>query len=134
MGRRILAVIVAMVAAMGVIMVVQMLNAMVTAPPSQEMMGDPERMRAYMATLPSEAYVITLISYILGAFAGGFIVTKMSRQVGGGQMLALIIGGVLTLTGLMNFFVVLPNQPAWFIIASLLCYVPLALLGHRMAR
>lgn len=134
MGRRILAVIVAMVAAMGVIMIGEMLTASIAPHPSAADMNDLASMRTFYASLPTEVYVMTLFTHILAAFAGGFIVTKMSRQVGGSQMLAIIIGGVLTLAGLVNFFVVLPNQPVWFVIASLLCYIPLALLGHRMAR
>lgn len=134
MGRRILAFIVAMIVAMGVIMIVQMLNTTIVSPPSDEVMNDPARLREFMATLPTTAYVVVLIGYMLGAFAGGFIVTKMSRQVGGGQTLAILIGVLLIVGGILNFFVMLPGQPAWFIAVSLLCYIPMALLGHRLAR
>lgn len=134
MGRKILAVIVGIIAAMAVIMLVQMMNALIVPPPPAEVMNDPARLVAYMVAMPTTAYVVILIGYILGSFAGGFIVTKMSRQVGGGKALAIIIGAVLMLAGVLNFFILVPGQPVWFILASLLCYIPFALLGHRMAR
>jgi hypothetical protein len=134
MGRKILAVIVALIASFAVISIVEMLNSMVVTPPAQEVMLDTEKMRQFMTTLPTTAFVVVLVGYILGAFAGGFVVTKISHQVTSGTGLPLLIGGLLTLGGLYLFFVSLPGQPIWFVAASLLCFIPMALLGHRLAR
>ncbi len=134
MGRKILAVVVALIAAFAIMMVIQMLNSILVQPPSAEVMGDPARLKEFMASLPGTAYLVVLISYVLAAFAGGFIVTKMSRQVSTGPTLAVIIGAILMIGGILNFFVMLPGQPTWLIAAGLICYIPLALLGHRFAR
>lgn len=134
MGRKILAVIVALIAAFAIMMVIQMLNSMVVQPPSADVMADPAKLKEFMAGLPGTAYLVVLISYILAAFAGGFIVTKMARQVSSGPALAILIGALLELGGILNFFVMLPGQPIWFVAASLACYIPLALLGYRLAR
>ena len=134
MGRKILAVIVALIAAFAIMLVIQMLNSMVVQPPAADVMADPERLKAFMAGLPSTAYLIVLISYALAAFAGGFIVTKMARQVSTGPALAILIGAILEIGGILNFFVMLPGQPLWFVAASLATYIPLALLGYRLAR
>jgi hypothetical protein len=134
MGRIILAVVVALIVAMAVIMIIQMGNVMVVRPPADEVVRDPGQLRQFLANMPVTAYVVILISYILGAFAGGFIVTKMSRRESPGTSLPILIGVVLTIAGLLNFFVVLPGQPIWFIALSLLSYIPMSLLGHRFAR
>jgi hypothetical protein len=134
MGRIILAVVVALIVAMAVIMIIQMGNVMVVRPPADEVVRDPVQLRQFLANMPVTAYVVILISYILGAFAGGFIVTKMSRRESPGTSLPILIGVVLTIAGLLNFFVVLPGQPIWFIALSLLSYIPMSLLGHRFAR
>ncbi|MEJ7624903.1 MAG: hypothetical protein WKF34_12995 [Pyrinomonadaceae bacterium] len=134
MGRKILAVIVGIIAALAVIMIVQMMNALIVPPPPAEVMNDAGRLAAYMVAMPTAAYIVVLIGYVLGSFAGGFIVTKMSRKVGGSQTLAVVIGVVLMIAGILNFFILVPGQPIWFVAASLLSYVPLAWLGYRVAR
>jgi len=134
MGRKILAVVVAFIAAFAVIAIVQMLNTLVVAPPSADVMNDPARMREFIATLPTTAYVVVLIGYFLGSFAGGYIVSNMSRRESPGIGLGLLIGIVLTIMGLLNFFVMLPGQPTWFVVIALLTFIPVALLGHRLAR
>lgn len=133
MGRKILALVVALIVAFAVIMIVQMLNALVVLPPSPEVMRDPARLTDYMANLPTTAYVVVLVGYFLGAFSGGYIVTKMSRRESPGMALALIVGLILTIGGILNFFVLLPGQPTWFTVAAMLIYIPVALLGHKSA-
>lgn len=134
MGRKILAVVVALIASFAIMLVVQMLNSIIVQPPPADVMSDPERLKAFMAGLPSTAYLIVWISYVLASFAGGFIVTKVARQVSSGPVLAILIGALLEIGGILNFFVMLPGQPMWFVGLSLLTYLPLALLGYRLAR
>ena len=133
MGRKILAVIVAMVVAVAIFMIVQMINSMVVAPPSDAVMKDPTALREFMANGPVKAYVIVLIGYLIGSFAGGFIVTKMSRRESPGETLPIIIGVLLTL-GMLANILFLPGQPIWFIVASLIVFIPMSLFGHRFAR
>lgn len=133
MGRKILAVIVAMVVAVAIFMIVQMINSMVVAPPSDAVMKDPAALREFMANGPVKAYVIVLIGYLIGSFAGGFIVTKMSRRESPGLTLPIIVGALLSLGMVANIFF-LPGQPIWFIAASFITFIPVTLLGHRFAR
>lgn len=133
MGRKILAVVVSLIGATAVIMIVEMVNSFQFAPPSPEVMGDPQKLREFMAAGPAAAYGVALFGYALGAFVAGFVVTKMSRQVGGGFALSLFDGIILTALGVVNFLM-LPGQPMWFMIAALIIFVPLSLLGNRLAR
>lgn len=134
MGRKILAVVVALIAAFATIMIVQMLNSLAVSPPSADVLNDPAKMREFMTHLPASAYVVVYLGYVLGSFAGGFIVTKMSRRESPGISLPILIGAILTVGGILNFFVALPGQPTWFVALSLISYIPFSLLGHRFAR
>ncbi len=133
MGRKILAVVVAMITALAIMMIVEMCNSLVIMPPSDAVMKDPAALRAYMANGPVLAYVIVLIGYTVASFAGGFVVTKMSRRESPGLILPIIVGSLLEVASILNF-VMLPGQPIWFLIAGLLIFLPLSLLGHRFAR
>jgi len=132
MGRKILAIIVALIAAFAVIAIVQMLGTLVNTPPSGDVMNDPARLREYMAGLPTSAFVMVLVSYFLGAFTGGYIVKKMSRRESPGLGLPMVIGILLTLAGVLNF-VTLPGQPLWFAAIALLTFIPVTLLGSKIA-
>ncbi len=133
MGRKILAVVVALIVSFGIMMIVEMINSLVVMPPSAEILEDSARLRDFMANVPPLGYVIVLIGYFLAAFAGGFIVTKMGRQVSNNLTLPVIIGIILTLGMIVNIFL-LPGQPISFIIIGLLMFIPVSLFGHRLAR
>lgn len=134
MGRKILAVVVGLIAAFAVIMIVQMLNSLVVPPPGSDVMNDPARLREFLSTLPMTAYVVVLVGYFLGSFTGGYMVTNMSRRESPGVSLPLLIGLILMIGGILNFFVLLPGQPLWFVALSLLIFVPITLLGHKLAK
>lgn len=133
MGRKILAVVVALIVSFGIILIVEMINRLVVIPPSAEIMEDSVRLRDFMTNVPPLGYVIVLIGYFLASFAGGFIVTKMSRQVSQGITLPIIVGAILTLYSIA-WIILVPGQPMWFIIIAILMSIPATLFGHRLAR
>lgn len=135
MGRKILAVIVAMITATAIIWIFEMISTMAAPnyPKNAEYMSRDE-WKAYMATLPALSFAIILGGYIIAGFAGGFVASKMGRRWSSGPTLALIVGALLTLGGIANFFFMIPGQPVWFMVASLISYIPAALIGYRIAR
>lgn len=133
MGRKILSVVVALIVAFAVMMIIEMLNSLQLAPPSADIMADRAKLAEYMANGPVQAYVVVLIGYFLASFAGGFIVTKMSHQVTQTATLPILIGVILTL-GMVANLLMLPGQPLWFAVLGLLIFIPVSLLGHRIAR
>ena len=135
MGRKILAVIVALIAATAIIMASQMIAtaAAPTYPKNFEYMSADER-RAYISSLPTMVFAIVLVGYIVAAFVGGFVAQKMGRRWSSGPTLSLIVGIFLLLGGIANFFFMVPGQPIWFAAASLISYIPMALLGYRFAK
>lgn len=133
MGRIILAVVAALIAAFAVIMIVEMINTLVVPMPGSEITGDPAKLKVFMTTLPTTSYVVVLVGYFLGSFAGGFIVKNLSRRESPGMTLPILIGGILTAGAVLNFFVLLPGQPLWFVILGLLIFVPVSMLGAKFA-
>lgn len=133
MGRRILAVVVSLIAAFAVIMIVEMMSTPVVPQPGSEIMNDPVKLREFMAGLPVTFYVVVLIGYFLGSFIGGYLVTSMSRRESPGVRLPLLIGSILMIGGILNFVFLLPGQPVWFVIAALLIFIPVALIGSKLA-
>ena len=135
MGRKILAVIVGFITATAIIVIFEMISTM-AAPnyPGNAGHMTSDEWQAYMKTLPAMSFAIILIGYFVASFAGGFVASKMGRRWSPGPALAAIVGVLLTLGGIANFFFMLPGQPTWFVVASLVCYSPAALIGYRIAR
>jgi hypothetical protein len=133
MGRKILAVIVALITAWGIILIVEMIASRLWSTPNNLEYMSRGDMAAYFSSLPVTAYVVVLVGYLIAAFFGGFIVTKMSRRESPGVTLPIVIGIVLTLGAILNF-VTLPGQPIWVIVVGVLIFIPLSLTGHRFAR
>lgn len=134
MGRKVLAVVVALVTAWAIFLVCEMIGTRLAgAPASLEFMSRADII-SYFSSLPTVSYATVLIGYLTGSFLGGFIVTKMSRREGSSMNLSLLVGVVLTIGAILNFFIILPGQPIWFVLASLICYIPMALIGYRFAR
>lgn len=135
MGRKILAVFVAMITAVAIIWLGWMISTMIAPEtPKNLEYSTATDIAAYARTLPPASYAAALAAYILAAFAGGFVVTKMSRRESPGPTLPVLIGILLTIGGLLNYLLVWSNQPLWFIVTSLIVFIPISLLGHRLAR
>ena len=134
MGRKVLAVVVAVIFAAAIFLLVQMVATMFPAfaPKNLEYMSAEER-RVYFSSMPIGAYITMALGAILASVAGGWIATNVGKA-SDSNSLPLITAGLLALSGLVWFFGYLPGQPWWLIaIAILLCF-PFALLGHRLAR
>lgn len=133
MGRKIGGTLAGLIAAFITISLSQLAMGMVMKPPTLEMMGDPEAMRAFVAAMPASAYLILAIGYAVGSLVGGFVAGKIAGGSSAGFAPALIIGLLLTLMGVVNFFVTMPGSPIWAIALCLLMYIPFALLGNRLS-
>ena len=128
MGRKILAVVAGVILAGIVTYAVQKIGQQVYPPPENLDMKNMEAMKEYVATLPMDALLFVLVSYILGSFAGGWLATKIART---SQMhLPLTVGGVQLFFGLINL-VMIPH-PMWFAIASVIVFLPAAYFGGKL--
>jgi len=132
MGRKFLAVITAMSTAFGIIWVSYMISTMMAPfyPKNLEYMGSGE-LQAYWAQVPASTYGVVLAGYIIAAFVAGFIATKMGRRWSEGTSLAFVCGLLLTAWEVASVF--FWAQPWWFIIASVVLFIPMALVGYKFA-
>ena len=133
MLRKILAVIAGFIAAGITISISQLAMSAVMKPPTWEMMQNPEAMRAFVATMPASAYLILAIGYAVGSLVGGFVAGKIAGGSAAGFLPAMIVGALLTLMGVINFFVTMPGSPLWAIVLCLVTYLPFAALGNKLA-
>jgi len=86
---------------------------------------------AYANSAPTMYWAIGLVSYALAGFAGGWIVTKMARRwSSGGYALSMLVAVILTVFSVAVYFY-FPG-PVWFLIGTIVIFVPTAALAHRM--
>lgn len=132
MGRKSIAVIVALITAGAIICVGWMVSTIAapTAPKNLEYFSIND-IDAYARSLPTKAFITAFIFYIAAAFAGGFISAKMGRRWSEGMSLPLLVGILLTV-GTAATAIIWP-QPAWFILATLVVFVPIGLFGYKLA-
>lgn len=129
--RGILAVIAGFVAAGVVMMLVESFNGRVLYPElgrAAEGLADREAIRALLASAPMGALLVVILGWTLGSLVGGFLATWIARS--DAAVRALVLGGLLTLAGVANNFMLPP--PTWFWIPTLLVFLPAAYAGARL--
>jgi hypothetical protein len=126
MLKGILGVVGGLVASMAVIVIFQKVGQLIYPMPAGLDMQDKEAMGAWIQSLPIGAFLMLLAGYAAGSFAGGAVAVLITGKL----RPALVVGGLLTLSGLANL-VMIPH-PLWVAVASLAIYVPLAWLGGRV--
>lgn len=87
----------------------------------------------YFATMPTSAYVVTLVGILLGSLAAGWMATKVS-QVRSNPSMSIVVAVLLFFGGAAYFFGLLPGQPFWFVGLSLVFLVIFSLFGYTVAR
>jgi MFS family permease len=130
MLRNILSVIAGLFVGSAVNMALVMLNAYVLFPmPPGTDMNVPEQLNAYIATLPTVAFLVVLAAHLGQSFVGGWVAARLGTSR---PMLLAMIVGVLTLVGgIMNWMTV--DGPTWMMIEMPL-YLVVAWLAGRMVQ
>lgn len=130
MVKSIIAVVLAVLLAGVVIAVVQLVNTQIFPLPSGVDFNDREAMSRAVSSMPTGGFVLLLLSYTLGALAGGWLAARMAPRRP--LLHAMIVGVVLLAAGVMNF-VSIPH-PLWVTVLGLLIFLPMAWLGASRAR
>lgn len=135
MGRKVLAIVTALVIALGVIMLGEMIMLKYSeirivsgANPSGPVMGP------YFSTLTGLGVAFLFSTYIVASFLGGFVSIKMARRWTSGMNVPVVTGALIALIGVIDLFGVVPYYPIWSRIVCLLICIPMALIGYRFAR
>lgn len=86
---------------------------------------DKEAIKALMAEVPVAALLIVLLGAFLGGLAGGFVAGKFDAA--NAKKNALIVGGILTLLGVLNMIII--PHPVWFMVIDSVIYLAGAFIG-----
>jgi len=128
MIRNILSIIAGIVAGIIVLFCVELVGHLISPPPAFDV-NDLEAMKAYTANAPAFIFIMLILAYMAGSFAGGFIAGSIARQKKLDN--ALTVGGVLLGLGTYNLFS-LPH-PTWVIVFGIVVFIPCAWIGGKLA-
>ena len=130
MTKRIISVVIGLAVAMGLVFAFEMVSGVLFKTPAFDP-RDPKTISDMMAAMPLAAFLWLLLGHGLAAFAGGLVATFVSGRKT--VQAALIVGGCLTVGGIMNL-ISIPYHPLWFMIADTLIYIPAAWAGFLIAK
>ncbi len=100
-------------------------------PPSDISLDNTEQLKTFIAHLPIAAFVLLLANYAVSSLISGGVATLIiGRQT---AVPAIVAGCLITLAGIFNVAMI-PEQPVWFSIASLIIYFPFTMLGYVLAK
>jgi hypothetical protein len=134
MDRRLLGIVAALITAGAIFTLTWMLATIFPfAPPYNIEYWLQSERESYFASMPTAAYVTTLIGFLIGSTAAGWMATKVS-QVRGNPSMSIVVAVILVLFGAAYFFALLPGQPFWFVGLSLVFFVVFSLFGYTVAR
>lgn len=125
MGRKILAVIVGIIAGGLVIYLIEMAAQALFPVKFSGDMNDPAALKKMMQNAPAGAMISIAVAWVLGAFSGGLVTGLISKFNKKG--LSTITGAVFLVLTLINL-VMIPH-PIWMWITGIALPIPAALTG-----
>ncbi len=130
MVKRIIAVVAGIAIAMLVIMAFESAGSLLFKTPDVDP-RNPKTISDMMANMPLAAFIWLLLGHAVGVLAGGIMATFLSGR--NNVQPALIVGGCITVGGIMNL-IAIPYHPLWFMITDTLQYIPFAWLGYLLVK
>ncbi len=110
-----------------VMMAFEFTNSFFFPLPSDLDWTDTAAVQALTASLPWTAYIMVLLGWIAGSFAGGWVATRLSGDTQ--YRTALALGIILTLAGIANNMMI--GHATLFNIIALPQFIIFTYLGHR---
>jgi hypothetical protein len=97
--------------------------------PAHLNLNDKAAATAAFSNLPAAALLLVLFGYALGSFFGGMVAARfaLSKRVAH----AVAVGLLLMVAGIANLLAY--PHPLWFVVVSLLLYLPMAYFGGMMS-
>ena len=128
MGKKILAGVIGVLTAVGLVWLIEKIGHAVWPPPADLDFGDMDVMRAYIDTLPLGALLTVAVAWFVGAAGGTFAACRLgsARPL----VYALIVGGMIFAGAAFNLTII--PHPAWFSILGLVGVVAGATLGMKL--
>lgn len=130
MVRRVMAVLLGLVAGSVTVALVERLGQLAYPAPAPVDPDDVEAMRRMLGELPAAAFVVILLAWAIGSLAGGFVAAKLAPAGKVGH--ALVVGSLQLAAGVATVLMI-PGHPPWFVAVGVTLFLPLAWLGGRLA-
>ena len=130
MGRKLAAVFFGTVAGIVVILFWQLYINSLFPLPAGIKPDDTEAIKQILLNMPVNAFLLLLLAYATGSFVAGLVAALISKE--SKIQLALINGSILLVMGIVNLIRV--PHPLWFIILSVLLYLPCSYLGAKVRK
>ena len=129
MWRLILAPVAGIVVAFTLVAVIEMAGHMLHPPPADLDYSNRVAMEAFIATLPTSAFLFVLAAWTIGTFAGAWVAAWMAGRRS--LLMAGIVGGLMLIASAANL-VMIPH-PWWFSVSALVLIPAMIYLASRLA-
>jgi len=124
--KRLIGVILGLVAGMIVVALIEGLGHALWPPPPGTDLRDPEQLKALLPTLPIGALASIVAAWALGSFGGGWMAATIARSPREG----LAVGFILMCMGVLTM-VQIPH-PLWMWVMGVVLPLPAAWLGAQL--
>ncbi len=111
--KKLWGVLVGLVAAVVVVLSVEMLSHMIYPPPANIDPDDYEAMAALVEKAPLGALIIVIIGHLIGVFVGIVISLKITKD----KSAAYIVIGLFLILTVMNLYMI--KHPIWFVVSDI---------------
>jgi predicted MFS family arabinose efflux permease len=128
-GRSVLAVLAGIVVAMILMVAVEMLSSHLFPLPPGVDLHSHESIRQHIDQLPIGAFLLVLIAWSVGSFAGSWVAARLAGRAR--LIHGLVIGAFFLAASIMNMLMI--PHPLWMEIASIVALAGFSYLGARLA-
>jgi len=115
--------------AIGVIILVEQVSGLMDPPPAGMDFGDPEVFKAFVAGLPVGAFLMILVAWGLGTFAGAWVCARIAGRAK--LTHGVVLGALLLVAGVTNMLMI--PHPAWMWGSAFLVFAGGGYAGGRLA-
>lgn len=122
-ARRIIGVIVGIIAVFVIAQIAQLLVHQFYPPPSGYNVRNMDDVKKYVATLPLTAMVVVLVGQISATIVGTFAAARIGRS----RVPAYVVGAVQLAGGIASVLMI--PQPLWFVVVELTGYIAATIAG-----
>lgn len=113
----------------GVIILVELISGRMYPPPPGLDLRDPEVFKSYFAGLPVGAFLMVLVAWGLGTFAGAWVCARIAGRLKVAH--GLLLGALFLIAGVTNMLAI--PHPAWMWASAFLVFGAGGYSGGRLA-
>jgi len=129
MARRVLSVIAGVLTGILLVFIGDGASHSLLPPPARINFHNREEFIKYVSTIPVHGFILMLAFWLLAAFFGGFVSSKINNA--NWKRSSIITGTILLAATVLNLFMI--PHPIWMVISAVALTIPAAWLGGKLA-